>query len=136
MLRQSRANEFNSVPKSGADARRHRALEVGTERKLCGWWVCWIFGMDPWILTWHIVRVAAVEEQVAVAIVAEGREDAGNGHAGAAVSPQLTFRSKVTQRDKKQQQCHSITGTNVWSVWVCVCLKCGRGLRGEFVVSF
>lgn len=90
--------------------------------------VDWLeFGMDPWILTWHIVRVAAVEEQVAVAIVAEGREDAGNGHAGAAVSPQLTFRSKVTQRDKNN---NSVTVSRaqrcrVWSV------KCVSGLHGE-----
>lgn len=42
------------------------------------------------VVTWHIVRIASVEQQMPVPIVAEGRKDAGNRHAGATIAPQMT----------------------------------------------
>lgn len=42
------------------------------------------------VVTWHIVRIASIEQQMPVSVVAEGRKDAGNGHAGATIAPQMT----------------------------------------------
>lgn len=42
------------------------------------------------VVTWHIVRIASVEQQMPVPIVAEGRKDTGNRHTGATIAPQMT----------------------------------------------
>lgn len=53
--------------------------------------------------TWHVVRVAAIEQEVAVAVITKWWEDAGNRHAGAAVPPQVAcfcfFLSQVGQNN-------------------------------------
>lgn len=54
--------------------------------------------------TWHVVRVAAIEQEVAVAVITKWWEDAGNRHAGAAVPPQVAcFCFFITGRTKQQQ---------------------------------
>lgn len=42
------------------------------------------------MVTWHIIRIASIEQQMPVSVITEGRKDAGYGHTGATIAPQVT----------------------------------------------
>lgn len=91
-------DEHREFPKLERTQGAAQSVGIRIVHRQYGW--CFIF----FFFTWHVVRVAAIEQEVAVAVITKWWEDAGNRHAGAAVPPQVAcFCFFITGRTKQQQ---------------------------------